>query len=74
MEKVNAVLLFLEGRKALIASLLGIVVSYLVTDGTISAPLGTMLQSLIALLTGGALIAGRTEGFKEYKLGKLGKV
>jgi hypothetical protein len=70
MEKVHQVLLWLEGKKALWGAIIATIISFLVSEGTISASMGTMIQSIVAMLTTGSVALGATQGYKDYKLGK----
>lgn len=51
---MQQVLSWLDGRKAIIYGILSLVFSFLVTVHKMSPELGTLLQSIITLLGGGA--------------------
>jgi hypothetical protein len=70
MEKLHLAIHWLEGKKALWGSILNVVISFLVTEGTISTSMGTMLASIVAMVTTGSLALGATKSYKDFKLGK----
>lgn len=51
---MQEVLNWLVGRKALFVAVAGFVLSYLVTDHTLSPAVGTLIQGVLSLLGGGA--------------------
>lgn len=59
------VLQFLDGKKAVILGCCSAVLSYLVAGQLIDANLGALLQTIISLLTGGAVIATNKLGAKK---------
>lgn len=70
MNILHAIINFLEGKKSLILAILGLVLSYLVKDGTLSPNLGLLLQSALSLVAGGAVAVGATESYRTFQLGK----
>lgn len=57
MEKLVSLLNYLDGKKAVILSISALVLSYLVTAGVLEPSLGTLLQSILSILGGGAVYA-----------------
>jgi len=55
MEKLNSLLGWLDGKKSIISGLISVVNSYLVTAGLYDASIGSLIQSLVLILTGGAV-------------------
>lgn len=54
---MQALLTWLDGKKALIVSILSLINSYLVAVNLYDAALGTLVQSILSLLAGGAVVA-----------------
>lgn len=54
MEKL---LTFIDGYKTYILAIASAVISYLVASGIITADLGSLLQTIVSILAGGAVIA-----------------
>jgi hypothetical protein len=55
-------LTFLDGKKSVIMSILALVVVYLMQSGVISDNLGLLIQSILSVLTGGAVVATKKLG------------
>ena len=53
---------FLEGKKTILVGVSGAVVSYLVTAGVIDASLGSLIQTVLTLVFGGAAVVGARLG------------
>lgn len=66
---IHKVVYFLEGKKAIIVAIIGAVLSFLVARGAMAADLGALLQTIIAILTGGALGVGSSQAYKDNKQG-----
>lgn len=64
MNIVNKVLTWLDGRKSTILSISAAILSYCVAGGFISPELGALLQSILSILAGGAIIATNKLGIK----------
>lgn len=73
MENIHAIVAFLEGKKALILSIAGLIISFLVTDGVLRASLGTLLQSILSLLGTGAVAVGSTQGYQAFRTNQVGE-
>lgn len=56
LTKFQELILFLDGKKAILSQLLSAVVVYLMATGIVDGLLGALLQSFILILTGGAVI------------------
>lgn len=54
MEKV---LLWLDGKKSMFLAVAALVLSYLVTNGTLSPAAGTLIQGVLSVLAGGVKLA-----------------
>ena len=48
---------YLDGRKAILAAVCGLIITYLVKTNVIDGDLGVLVLSVINLLAGGAVIA-----------------
>lgn len=59
---LKAVLSWLEGKKSTILAICAAVLSYLVAGGAIDAQLGALLQTVLSILTGGAVYATQKLG------------
>ncbi len=57
MNKLEQILNWLDGKKAVILSISALILSYLVTAGILEPSLGTLLQSILSILGGGAVYA-----------------
>jgi hypothetical protein len=55
METLKSVLFWLDGKKSTILAICALVLSYLVSMGVITADLGTLLQAILSVITGGAV-------------------
>jgi hypothetical protein len=51
------ILSWLDGKKSTILSILALVIVFLMQNGTISNNVGLLLQSILSVLTGGAIVA-----------------
>ncbi len=69
-EALHKIVSFLEGKKSVILSISGLVISFLVTEGTIQASVGTLLQSILSVLATGAVAVGSTQSYQNSQLGK----
>lgn len=71
MNKVALLLDLLNGKKAVILSISALLLSYLVTAGVLEPSLGTLLQSILSILGGGAVYATKDMlGANKLKLRK----
>jgi hypothetical protein len=62
METLKAILTWLDGKKSTIMAIGSVLISYAVAANMIDANLGAMLQTIISILTGGAVVATKTLG------------
>ena len=69
MEILHTVLSWLEGKKTTIFGIAALIVSFFVTKGGIDADTGTLIQSILTILAGGASWATN----QAYKTGALKK-
>jgi hypothetical protein len=59
---------FLDGRKAVILSICAAILSYLVAGGIIDANLGALIQTILSILAGGAVImTDKTLGKRNFE-------
>ena len=70
LSQVNLIVAFLEGKKAIILSIGNPILSLLVANGTLTPDVGAALVALLSALCGGALVVGKSQGFKDFKLGR----
>ena len=56
MTKLESLLLFLDGHKAIFAQLLSAINTYLMAMGIVDKLLGVLIQTIIVIITGGAII------------------
>jgi hypothetical protein len=54
---LNDILTFLDGKKAIIFGIASAVLSYLVAGSIIDKELGALIQTILTLLSGGAVYA-----------------
>lgn len=57
MQKLEQLLLWLDGKKSTILAICGAVNSYLVAGKLITAELGALVQTILSILAGGAVYA-----------------
>jgi hypothetical protein len=62
MDTLKAILYWLDGKKSTILAITALILSYMVTAGTIDAGLGTLIQAILSVLTGGAIVATKQLG------------
>ena len=59
------ILNYFDGKKTTILAITAAIISYLVATGLITAELGALLQTIISLLAGGAVVAtNRVLGYR----------
>ena len=56
MSKIEKILLWLDGRKALLGGVLNAINAYLISAGVIDANLGGLIATIILILTGAGVI------------------
>ncbi len=69
MDTIHAIVAWLEGKKTIIIAIAALIISYLVTTGFFSAALGTLFQTILSLLAGGAVAVGSTQSYKDSQQG-----
>jgi cytochrome b subunit of formate dehydrogenase len=66
--RFNSILDFLDGKKTYIIAIASAIIVYLMTGNLISDNLGALLQTIMSILAGGAVIAtNRLKTFRSEK-------
>ena len=64
---MDSILRFLDGKKAKILAIAGIVCGYLTAVGYLDAKLSTMILSILNILAGGAAVASDRSFGRSYR-------
>lgn len=62
MESFKAILYWLDGKKSVILAICAAILSYLVAANMMDAQLGALIQTILSILTGGAVYATSSLG------------
>lgn len=62
---MQSILVWLDGKKAYILAISAAINSYLVAAGIYEASLGALLQTILSILGGGAMVATTKLGIKK---------
>jgi hypothetical protein len=65
MSKYEKILTWLNGKKSTILAISAAVLSYCVAGGLIDPQLGALLQTILSILTGGAVFETKRLGIKK---------
>lgn len=68
MNTLTQVLTWLDGKKSTILAICAAILSYLVASQLITANLGALLQTILSILTGGAVVASNKLGIGKAKV------